>query len=110
MIKLVRSLIALAFAFCIDPTVAAAQDNLPCWRAAAGSAATQPPDLYGQGGVLNVAFNYYTSLDAAGRTLFCFITPDGQELPTLPLQPGDILNLVVTNMNPRRRHRQPRPS
>ena len=100
MIKLAGSLIALAFAFCIHPTVAAAQDNLPCWRPAAGSAATQPPDLYSQGGVLNVAFNYYTSLDAAGRTLFCFITPDGQESPTLHLQPGDILNLVVTNMNP----------
>src|ERR1700745_638040 len=38
----------------------------------AGSVATSPPDLWSQNGVLNVAFDYYTTVDDAGRTLFCF--------------------------------------
>ena len=59
-----------------------------------------PPDLWSQNGVLNVAFNYYTSVDDAGRTLFCFITPDGLQSPTLHVNPGDTLNVKVTNLVP----------
>jgi FtsP/CotA-like multicopper oxidase with cupredoxin domain len=62
--------------------------------------AAQPPILYSKGGVLNVYFKYYTTVDAAGRTLFCFVTPDGLESPTLYLHPGDTLNMLVTNLNP----------
>jgi len=63
--------------------------------------AAQPPDLYSSAGVLNVSFNYYTTVDAVGRTLFCFETPDGLESPTLHLRPGDTLNLSVKNDNPK---------
>jgi FtsP/CotA-like multicopper oxidase with cupredoxin domain len=59
--------------------------------------AARPPDLYRRSGVLNVSFNYYTTVDAVGRTLFCFETPGGLESPTLHLRPGDTLNLPVTN-------------
>jgi FtsP/CotA-like multicopper oxidase with cupredoxin domain len=50
--------------------------------------------------VLNASFEYYTTVDSAGRTLFCFVTPDGLQSPTLHLRPGDTLNLSVTNRNP----------
>ena len=56
-----------------------------------------PPDLYSQNGVLNVALNYYTMVDEWGRTLFCYATPDGQEGPTLHVNPGDTLNITLTN-------------
>jgi FtsP/CotA-like multicopper oxidase with cupredoxin domain len=36
-------------------------------------------------------------VDSAGRTLFCFKTPDGLESPTLHVQPGDTLDITVTN-------------
>jgi FtsP/CotA-like multicopper oxidase with cupredoxin domain len=71
-----------------------------CPRPPAGSVATSPPDLWSQNGVLNVAFDYYTTVDDAGRTLFCFTTPDGLESPTLHVNPGDQLNVTVTNRNP----------
>jgi FtsP/CotA-like multicopper oxidase with cupredoxin domain len=50
--------------------------------------------------VLNVVFDYFTTLDDAGRTLFCFRTRDGLESPTLHVKPGDILNVTATNKVP----------
>ena len=74
--------------------------NSPCPRPAAGSVVTAPPELFSQNGVLNVTFNYYTTVDSAGRTLFCFSTPNGFEGPTLHVMPGDTLNVTVTNRVP----------
>jgi len=72
----------------------------PCPRPAAGSIVSPPPDLFSRDGVLNVIFDYFTTLDDAGRTLFCFKTRDGLESPTLHVKPGDILNVSVTNKVP----------
>ena len=71
-----------------------------CPRPVAGSTVHPPPDLFSRDGVLNVVFDYFTALDDAGRTLFCFRTPDGLVSPTLHVKPGDILNLSVTNRVP----------
>ena len=72
----------------------------PCPRPAAGSVVTAPPELFSQNGVLNVTFNYYTTVDSDGRTLFCFSTPNGLQGPTLHVMPGDTLNVAVTNRVP----------
>jgi FtsP/CotA-like multicopper oxidase with cupredoxin domain len=72
----------------------------PCPRPAAGSVVTAPPELSSQNGVLNVTFNYFTTVDSDGRTLFCFTTPDGLQGPTLHVMPGDTLNVRVTNQVP----------
>ncbi len=69
----------------------------PCPRAAAGSVVHQPPALFSQNGVLSVQFSYQTATDAAGRTLYCFMTPGGLENPTLHVKPGDHLIVTVTN-------------
>lgn len=69
----------------------------PCPRPAAGSAVEPPPELSSAGGVLNVDFHYKTTTDADGRTLFCFVTPDGIQSPTLRIDPGDSLNIALTN-------------
>lgn len=82
------------------PGVAIAADGGICPRADGGSEAPPPPDLFSQNGVLNVAFNYYTSIDAMGRTLFCFVTSEGMESPTLHVNPGDTINIALTNMLP----------
>jgi FtsP/CotA-like multicopper oxidase with cupredoxin domain len=74
--------------------------NNPCPRFAAGSSVTQAADLFSQNGVLNVNFSYQTTVDSAGRTLYCFMTPDGLESPTLHLHPGDHLVVNVTNNVP----------
>jgi FtsP/CotA-like multicopper oxidase with cupredoxin domain len=39
-------------------------------------------------------------MDSAGRTLFCFVTPNGLQGPTLHVLPGDTLNVTVTNLVP----------
>lgn len=72
----------------------------PCPRFTAGSVVTNPPALHSQNGVLNVRLSYQQTTDSAGRTLFCFMTPDGLEEPTLHVNPGDTLNITVTNNTP----------
>jgi len=71
-----------------------------CPRPAAGSVVAQPVDLYSDAGVLNVRLDYVTSLDSDNRTLFCFITPEGIESPTLHVKPGDTLKITLTNKLP----------
>ena len=72
----------------------------PCPRLAAGSEVHNPPSLFSQKGVLIVNFSYQTRTDADGRSLFCFMTPDGKENPTLHVHPGDHLIVNVTNNVP----------
>ena len=69
----------------------------PCPRFAPGSVIQEPAALFSQNGVLSVQFSYQTATDAAGRTLFCFMTPSGLENPTLHVKPGDHLIITVTN-------------
>lgn len=71
-----------------------------CPRPAAQSEVLPPPDIYSVNGVLDIAMNYYTSVDDQGRTLFCFVTSDGKESPTLHVNPGDTLKIKLTNMVP----------
>ncbi len=72
----------------------------PCPRSAAGSAVENPPALFSHNGVLTANFSYQTTTDEEGRTLFCFMTPDGSENPTLHVHPGDHLIINVTNNTP----------
>jgi len=98
MLKTIAALMLLALASL--PTTAQAGDSGACPRPAAGSDVTRPPDLFSQNGVLNVALNYFTSVDSVGRTLFCFVTPDGLESPTLHVNPGDAIHIALTNALP----------
>jgi len=72
----------------------------PCMRFAASSVVSNPPDLFSKNGVLTVSLSYNTEVDADGRTLYCFTTPDGAESPTLHVRPGDHLVVNVTNNLP----------
>jgi FtsP/CotA-like multicopper oxidase with cupredoxin domain len=98
-----RSILWIAAVLLLSPLPVFAQTTAtssPCPRPAAGSVVTPPPELFSQNGVLNVTFNYYTTVDSVGRTLFCFSTPNGLEGPTLHVMPGDTLNVTVTNRVP----------
>jgi FtsP/CotA-like multicopper oxidase with cupredoxin domain len=72
----------------------------PCPRGNAGDVIRNPPALYSSNGVLQVNFSYQTTSDSYGRTLFCFMTPQGVESPTLHVNPGDHLKITVTNNTP----------
>jgi FtsP/CotA-like multicopper oxidase with cupredoxin domain len=71
-----------------------------CRRPAAGGEVREPPGLFSRAGALNVDLDYVSSADEAGRKLFCFVTPDGLESPTLHVRPGDTLNIRLRNRIP----------
>jgi FtsP/CotA-like multicopper oxidase with cupredoxin domain len=83
-----------------NPTPVAPVANA-CQRFAPGSVVQEPPALFSQNGVLNVSFSYQQTVEVPpGRQVFCFMTPSGLENPTLYLNPGDTLNVTVTNNTP----------
>ena len=82
-----------------SPTPVAPVPN-PCLRLTAGTAVHQPPALFSSSGVLNVRFSYQQTTDSVGRLLHCFMTDTGLEEPTLHVNPGDTLNITVTNNTP----------
>ena len=108
MAHVIRRILFGVVALAIAPVGAFAQTPVapvpnPCPRFAAGSVVQQPPALFSHNGVLNVRFSYQTTTDTTdspGRQLFCFMTPDGLENPTLHVNPGDTLNVTVTNNTP----------
>jgi len=71
-----------------------------CPRPAAGADVLPPASLFSANGALTVGVNYQTGLDSQSRTLFCLRTQSGDESPALHVQPGDTLNLTVTNTVP----------
>jgi FtsP/CotA-like multicopper oxidase with cupredoxin domain len=77
-----------------------AASNNPCARFAPGSIVQEPKSLFSSNGVLQVTFTYQTAVDANGNTLYCFISQDGTESPTLHLKPGDTLVLTLKNLLP----------
>ncbi len=93
------ALLVLLLLFAV-PAHARTPDGGTCPRPAAGSVVARPADLYSKNGVLKVSLGYYTSVDDAGHTLFCFLTPDGQQSPTLHVNPGDTLKVTLTNNIP----------
>ncbi len=100
---IVAGLIAITLmplsAFAQTPTPVAPVPN-PCPRLAAGGVVHNPPALYSSNGVLNVRFSYQQTTDSVGRLLHCFMTDTGIEEPTLHVNPGDTLNITVTNNTP----------
>src|ERR1700691_1171192 len=79
---------------------AVAQSSSPCPRFPAGSAVVQPQDLFSEHGVLQANFSYQTGVDPNGNSLFCFVTSNGVQSPTLHVHPGDHLVINLTNNVP----------
>ncbi len=73
-------------------------ENCPRFRA--GSTIIEPQNLFSANGKLEVTFSYRTRIDAAGNTLYCFVTPDGQQSPSLHVRPGDELIVHLKNELP----------
>jgi len=97
--NLVRAVL-LTLCFATLAPVAALADGGVCPRLPAQSEVPQPPDIYSVNGKIDISMNYYTSMDDAGRTLFCFVTSDGLESPTLHVNPGETIKIKLTNMVP----------
>ncbi|MGA8408534.1 MAG: multicopper oxidase domain-containing protein [Candidatus Acidiferrales bacterium] len=68
-----------------------------CPRPAIGSPVPAPQDLRSQNGVLEVDLTVHNFTGADGTTRYCYLTPNGNESPTLRLAPGDLLILNLKN-------------
>lgn len=79
------------------PTVK--QESAPelCPRPAVGANVPEPADLRSVGGLLNVDLTIHSYRTASGDERYCYLTPDGQEAPTLRVHPGDRIILRLTN-------------
>ncbi|MFZ0479173.1 MAG: multicopper oxidase domain-containing protein [Terriglobales bacterium] len=80
-------------------TASAQVGNCPS-RPVPGTPIANPLDLYSQNGTLNVALALNNGLDSEGYTHDCYNYATGSgtiEAPTLRLNPGDTLNLTLTN-------------
>lgn len=88
----------------LTPFCAVAQNSPnnsgPCPRFAVGSSVPTPPSLYSSNGRLTVNLSYNSQPDPNGNTRYCFTTPDGSESPTLNINPGDTLTVIVKNNLP----------
>jgi FtsP/CotA-like multicopper oxidase with cupredoxin domain len=75
-------------------------ENAPCPRFPVGSTIVEPKNLFSSDGKLEVTFSYRTRVDAAGNTLYCFVTDDGAQSPTLHVRPGEELIIHLKNELP----------
>ena len=79
--------------------------NVACPRYAPGSSLVEAKDLFSSHGLLRVNLTYKTRVDKDGNSLYCFMTDDGVQNPTLHVRPGDELMISLKNdlpssMNP----------
>src|SRR3954454_20325124 len=65
--------------------------NATCFRPAAGSEASNPPELGSHSGVLELTlkFKFRQTLIGEGPVRYCYMTADGEVAPTLRVRPGD---------------------
>ncbi|HXP88035.1 MAG TPA: multicopper oxidase domain-containing protein [Bryobacteraceae bacterium] len=75
----------------------AAQD---CPRPAIGSAVEEPADVRSSGGMLHVSFAFRSSTGRFGAELYCYLSADGAQSPTLRVHAGDELALTLKNELP----------
>jgi FtsP/CotA-like multicopper oxidase with cupredoxin domain len=69
----------------------------PCPRPIEGSPVTEPEDLRSHDGVLKVELTARNSKQSDGSTRYCFVDEKGAESPTLRVNPGDLVILILKN-------------
>lgn len=69
----------------------------PCTRPGPGSNVAESEDLRSHNGVLQVELSVHNYKEKDGTTRYCYLLPDGNESPTLRLNPGDLLILNLKN-------------
>jgi FtsP/CotA-like multicopper oxidase with cupredoxin domain len=68
-----------------------------CPRPSAGARLAEPVELRSVNGVLKVELALYNELTRGGTPRYCYLTPSGQESPTLRVRPGELVVLKLAN-------------
>ena len=90
----------LSFLICAVGLVGATAQQICPPRPVPGSLVVNPLDLFSENGVLNVDLTLQNQLGSDGYMHYCYVyIYQGQqvEAPTLRLNPGDVLNLNLTD-------------
>ena len=87
-------IIAFFFLFLLISTEVASSQ---CSRYQAGSNYKTATILTSNHGVLDIHLTFYNNIDEYNRILYCYLTSDGIQSPTLRLNPGDRLLFTLTN-------------
>src|SRR5437016_3342768 len=90
-----RLVTAIIFFACASMSVQA--QAAACTRPGAGGTLLDPVNLFSSNGTLQVNLSLNNSTDTAGNVLYCYISSDGSEAPTLHVNPGDTLIINLTN-------------
>ena len=91
-------LLALSLFLCFAKSFLCAQSAPEaCPRPAIGSVVTQPEDLRSHNGVLKVELTAHNAKQSDGSTRYCYIDENGEESPTLRVNPGDLVILTLKN-------------
>ncbi len=68
-----------------------------CSRSPVGSAVPEPEDLRSRNGVLSVDLTVENTVEPDGPIRYCYVDGQGNQAPTLRLNPGDLLVLHLKN-------------
>jgi FtsP/CotA-like multicopper oxidase with cupredoxin domain len=71
--------------------------NASCPRPSVGATVPEPADLRSQNGVLKLDLTVRNFTEPDGSTRFCYFDTNGNQSPTLRLNPGDLLILNLKN-------------
>ncbi len=69
----------------------------PCFKYAESTYIKQPPNLFSSYEYLDVHVNFQANKDDAGRDLFCYMTDNGLQSPTMRVKQGEHLVFTLTN-------------
>jgi FtsP/CotA-like multicopper oxidase with cupredoxin domain len=94
---LCRILAALTVFLLLHQTATAATAPDMCPRPPAGGAVPEPESLSSHNGELHVDLTVRNTREPDGSVRYCYLLPDGQESPTLRVQPGDLLVITLHN-------------
>jgi FtsP/CotA-like multicopper oxidase with cupredoxin domain len=69
----------------------------PCARPPIGSPVPEPVDLRSRNGILTLRLSIRNHREDDGSVRYCYLMSDGEQSPTLRMQPGDLLVLKLKN-------------
>jgi len=68
-----------------------------CFRALVGAEVPEPRDLRSVNGLLKVDLSFRSFVDSKGEVRYCYVTLNGEQAPTLRVEPGDTVILNFKN-------------
>src|SRR5579863_625081 len=81
----------------LHPTLLVRGATESCPRPSPGSAVIEPANLRSRNGVLKVELTARNEKQSDGTMRYCFVDTEGEESPTLRVNPGDLVTLTLKN-------------